>query len=90
MPTNSDVREERIEFLIQGAHKHLGNALYPYDRILVKARKKWPTLDEKTIASYALAATRAYLTGGVLVQRTLVPYSLTQVSEEYPVEPLNI
>ena len=89
MPTNSEIREERIQFLIQWAARNLGNALYPYDRILVKARKTWPTLDESTVASYAHSATRAYYAGGLVVQTTLASLS-PQVSDEFlsMVEPL--
>jgi hypothetical protein len=71
MPTNSRIREERIKFLTTWAYEHLGDAFHPYDKILSKARKTWPTLSDETVASYARAATRAHLTGGIPVQTTL-------------------
>ena len=87
MPTNSRVREERIKFLLTWAHEHLGDAVYPFDKILSKARKTWPTLGDETIESYARAALRAYLNGGIPVQTTLPVHRIA--SEPQPLSELS-
>lgn len=70
----SKTRQERIELLTLWAHRKLGDTFHPYDKILRQAQKIWPTLSYKTQTSYARAATKAYLEGGVPVQKSMSDY----------------